>query len=81
MAKDDTIYNNSEAVQGMTGAEEAALREEREAAKRVFKYRLQAVLSDFQNFTGGLHLVLLTTGAAAIIQQVHQFSSQKLSVY
>ena len=92
VAKDDTIYNNPDAVEGMTAAEEAALRDEQQRAiraveeaelrdelqrairgadtplERVYRWRLQAVLSGFQDFTPGLKVVLMTTGAAAVIQ-------------
>jgi hypothetical protein len=76
VAKDDTIYNNSDAVEGMTAAEEVELRDELQrnfraadtSPERVYKWRLQAVLSGFQDFTWGLKVVLMTTGAAAVIQ-------------
>jgi hypothetical protein len=76
VAKDDTIYNNPDAVEGMTAAEEAELRDELQRAiraadtspERVYRWRLQAVLSGFQDFTWGLKVVLMTTGAAAVIQ-------------
>ena len=64
------------AVEGMTAAEEAELRDELQRAIRaagtspegVYRWRLQAVLSGFQDFTWGLKVVLMTTGAAAVIQ-------------
>lgn len=76
VAKDDTVYDNPDAVEGMTAAEEAALRDELQRAiraadtplERVYRWRLQAVLSGFQDFTPGLKVVLMTTGAAAVIQ-------------
>lgn len=76
VAKDDTIYNNSDAVEGMTAAEEVELRDELQrtfraadaSPERVYRWRLQAVLSGFQDFTWGLKVVLMTTGAAAVIQ-------------
>jgi hypothetical protein len=76
VAKDDTIYNNPDAVEGMTAAEEVELRDELQrtlraadmSPERVYRWRLQAVLSGFQDFTWGLKVVLMTTGAAAVIQ-------------
>ncbi|KAH8676513.1 hypothetical protein BGZ60DRAFT_525958 [Tricladium varicosporioides] len=82
VAIDETLYNNSDAVEGMTAAEEAALAEEAVlndehenthntadiSSIQAFKRRLQAVLVGFRDFTWGLKVVLLTTGTAAIIQ-------------
>jgi hypothetical protein len=76
VAKDDTIYNNADAVDGMTAAEEAELRDELERAiraadtssERWYRWRLKTVLTGFQDFTWGLKAVLMTTGAAAVIQ-------------
>jgi hypothetical protein len=76
VAKDDTLYNNPDAVEGMTAAEEAELRDELQRAiraadtspEKVYIWRLQVVLSGFQDFTWGLKVVLMTTGTAAVIQ-------------
>lgn len=68
VAMNDTVLSDSSNVEGITRAEENALRNESDAAEKVYSWRFQAVLAGFRDFTWGLKVVLLTTGTAAMVQ-------------